>query len=35
MAEKVVNLGIKREEVYLYYSDKKGHESHAQMARNK
>ncbi len=35
MAEKLVKLGIKRQKGYLYYIDKQGDVSCAQMARGK
>ncbi len=35
MAEKVTKVGVKRQEGYLYFLDKKGNVSRAKMARGK
>jgi len=35
MAEKVVKVGVKRQEGYLYFLDKNGNVSRAKMARGK
>ncbi len=35
MAEKVAKVGVKRQEGYLYFLDKKGDVSRAKMARGK
>ena len=35
MAEKVAKVGVKRQEGYLYFLDKKGNVSRAKMARGK
>ena len=35
MAQKVAKVGIKREQGYLYFLDKKGNVSRAKMARGK